>query len=115
MSLVGAHHSSYINKNFVNPARRDRPVNQQSYDVDQLMAVRSVGEDNLGRIYFTNYYRGNHFGLGNPYRFSVQEFGVEGCSSMNCYDDVRPQDHSASPGSARYIPEDLFSVTQKPL
>ena len=101
-SLIGAHRSSgrgSINKNNPHPWQTG---------VDDYMAVRSVAEDTLGRLYFTNYYRGNHFGLGNVYRFTVQDFHIEGCSSLNCYDDHLYE--SDLPGTAQYLPEDLFSV-----
>lgn len=104
-SIVGAHHSGYINKSFHNPRR---PLNDPTPDIDEYLALRSVGEDTLGRVYFTNYYNSNHFGLGNPYRLTIQDFHTEGCSSQNCYDDtVTP---NVAPGSGQYIPEDLFSV-----
>jgi Hydrazine synthase alpha subunit middle domain len=100
MSVIGAHHSGYINKNY--------EASFNGTQVDQLMAVRAVGEDIHGRIYFTNYYRGNHFGLGNPYRMTVKDFHVEGCTTQKCYDHSFSSEEAI--GSGQYIPEDLFSV-----
>jgi hypothetical protein len=97
-SIVGAHHSGYINKEFTGVGQK----------IDQLVAVRSVGEDNLGRIYFTNYYRANHFGLGSPYRITVDDHHVEGCSTQNCY--TRTMTPSDKAGSGQFIPKDMMNV-----
>jgi hypothetical protein len=100
-SMAGAHHSGYINK-------EAQPGFQQ---IDQFMALRSVGEDPQGRIYFTNYYRANHFGLGTLYRMTppVGDFQVEGCSTQDCYQKtVTP---SSRKGTGQYIPTDLRAVT----
>lgn len=100
-SLAGAHHSGYINK--------EAPSGMQQ--VDAYLALRSVGEDTLGRIYFSNYYRANHFGLGTIYRMTPPEgdFQVEGCSTQNCY--LRTMNPSNRKGTGQYIPPDLLAVT----
>lgn len=100
-ALVGAHHSGYINK-------EAQPKFQQ---IDQFMALRSIGEDSKGRIYFTNYYRANHFGLGTLYRMTppVGDFQVEGCSTQDCY--LKTVTPSNRKGTGQYIPKDLQAVT----
>jgi hypothetical protein len=100
-ALVGAHHSGYINK-------EAQPKFQQ---IDQFMALRSIGEDHEGRIYFTNYYRANHFGLGTLYRMTppVGDSQVEGCSAQDCY--LKTVTPSNRKGTGQYIPKDLQAVT----
>lgn len=99
-SLIGAHHSGYIDK---------IPAYPGYQRVDEIMAVRSVAEDLFGWLYFTNYYRGNHGGLGTPYRTYVHDFSVEGCSRQTgCY--LRTVTPSNSPGSGQYVPSHLFPV-----
>ncbi len=101
-SLVGAHHSTYINK---------QPAEPQYQQIEELMAVRAPAEDRDGRVCFTNYYRGNHEGgLGTPYCVTppLGDFQVEGCSTQDCYQ--RTVIPGSVPGSGQYIPPDMKAV-----
>lgn len=76
---------------------------------DVLKALRGVGEDADGNLYVTNYYRGNHRGLGIIYKMGERDWHVEGCSTMDCYADR--ESSNAMPGSGMYIPGDLVPFT----
>jgi hypothetical protein len=77
---------------------------------DKFLAMRSVAEDIEGNLYVTSYYRANHFGLGNIYKFSIDDFHVEGCSTADCLDNAGEGVTSMFPGSGHFVPKDLMSI-----
>lgn len=97
---LGAHHSGYLNK--------EAPAGMQQ--IDEFMALRSVGEMPDGRLCATNYYRGNHFGLGTLWCFDAPlgDFQVEGCQTQDCY--TRSMGKTSRKGSGQYVPPDLVAL-----
>jgi hypothetical protein len=76
----------------------------------QLRALRSVAEIFKGKLAVTNYYRGNHVGsMGIVFGMDYGDPHVEGCSTEACYTDGIYR--STRPGSGRYIPSTLRTIT----
>ena len=104
--LVNAHSKTPVieTKSLLNPV-----LYSGGEGSDQFRALRAIGEDDQGRLYVTNYYRGNHRGLGIIFRFSITDPHVEGCSIL---DNIPAAVFSSStPGSGGYMPCDIESFT----
>ena len=103
-ALAGAHHDPVINKGVSAPLDNN----------EEFMALRAVGEDTEGNIFFTNYYRGNHMGgLGSIYRTTPQlgRFDIEGCSTEQCFGAGFQDSRSHLPGTGQFMPSNLTPIT----